>query len=239
MYGGPPQSQRSGVVEPDESPPVWPVFGDLMAGLFGLFVLFFMWAITFQTDLANTLEAREAALVAQQKALAQKQADLDAERAARKKEKARLEALERALAGPLSEGLITLTEGRIGIRGSVLFSSNSAALTAEGTTLIGQLAGPLEAFLKGREEMVMISGYTDDKPIARGNARFADNWALSSERALTVTRALTESGLPGDRLIAAGFGPNHPVATNETPEGRALNRRVEIQPVPRATAGGR
>lgn len=232
MYGAPDHE------EDEHGSPVWTVFGDLMAGLFGLFVLFFMWAITFQTDLAHTLEAKEADLQAQQAVLVQKEQALEAERAARKKDRARLDALERALAGPLSKGLITLTEGRIGIRGSVLFSSNSAGLTREGRQLLAELAGPLQAFLQGRDEMVMISGYTDDKPIARGNALFEDNWALSTERALTVTRTLTQGGLPGERLIAAGFGPNHPVATNDTPEGRALNRRVEIQPVPRATAGG-
>src|SRR5436190_828940 len=56
---------------------------------------------------------------------------------------------------------------------------------------------------------------------------------LSAQRALTVTRALIEAGLPGDSLIAAGFGEHHPVAPNASDEQRAQNRRVEIAPVPR------
>ena len=77
--------------------PVWPAFGDLMACLFGLFVLFFVWMIAFQVDLTR---------------------DLDRERAQHAAEAARREALERALAGPLADGRITLVDGRIGIRGS-------------------------------------------------------------------------------------------------------------------------
>ena len=79
----------------------------------------------------------------------------------------------------------------------------------------------------------MVSGFTDDLPIQKGNNRFDDNWQLSAERALTVTRALIEEGMPTSLVFAAAFGAQHPVAPNLDSQGRAMNRRVEMAPVPR------
>ena len=192
--------------------PVWPAFGDLMACLFGLFVLFFVWSIAFQVDLTH---------------------DLEVERAHRAAEAARLEALERALAGPLADGRITLVDGRIGIRGSVLFGLNSADLASEGSALLGGLGAPLKAYLESHDELIMVSGFTDDRPITNSPQGYRDNWELSAQRALTVTRALVAAGVPQDAVFAAGFGPSHPVAPNDTADNRARNRRVEISPIPR------
>jgi flagellar motor protein MotB len=192
-----------------EVPPVWPAFADIMACVFGLFVLFFVWAIAFQVDLTE---------------------DLAAERAQRETETARLAALERALAGPLADGRITLVDGKIGIRGSVLFALNSAELGPEGKQLIDAIAGPLRTYLESHDELVMVSGFTDSTAIARG---YRDNWELSSQRALTVMRRLVDEGVPASSVFAAGFGDSQPVAPNDTPENRAKNRRVEIAPIPR------
>ena len=71
-------------------------------------------------------------------------------------------------------------------------------------------------------------------PVLPGNRRFADNLELSAQRALTVTRALAEEGLPPQAVFAAAFGPEQPVASNADEAGRARNRRVELAPVPRA-----
>ena len=80
----------------------------------------------------------------------------------------------------------------------------------------------------------MISGFTDDLPIQTGNLQFADNWELSAQRALTVTRALVYQGMPSELVFAAAFGAQQPVASNADSTGRSKNRRVEIAPVPRA-----
>ena len=199
----------------DEAPPIWPAFGDLMACLFGLFVLFFVWTVAIETSLA---------------------ADLKAERASRAAESARLAALESALAGPLASGRITLVDGRIGIRGSVLFDLTSAELRDEGRAVLHDIAEPLRTYLAERGELLMVSGFTDDRPI-RGPSVFKDNWELSVQRALTVTRALEASGMPHDWLFAAGFGDSHPITSNTTADDRAQNRRVEIAPVPRLRGG--
>ena len=89
-------------------------------------------------------------------------------------------------------------------------------------------------YLGERDEMLMVSGFTDDKPVQGGSQRFADNLELSAQRALTVTRALIEEGMPASRVFGAAFGAEQPVASNADEKGRALNRRVEMAPVPKA-----
>src|SRR5690606_27613348 len=199
--------------EHEPETPIWPAFGDLMACLFGIFVLFFVWLVSIQVTLTEDLE----------------EAHREHEAAA-----SRVEALEKALALPLAAGLITLTDGNIGISGGVLFDSASAELSVEGERLLVNIASPLLSYLEARGESVMVSGFTDDVPLT-GFGAFKDNWELSSQRALTVTRALIRAGLPADWVFSAAFGPNHPVAPNDSAESRAKNRRVEIRPVPRPT----
>ncbi|OUS04899.1 hypothetical protein A9Q81_05295 [Gammaproteobacteria bacterium 42_54_T18] len=193
-------------------PPIWAIFGDLMSGLVGVFVLILVWSLGFQLELAQNLEQE-----------VQK----------RQAEEQRRMALEEALADPLSTGRVTLRDGRIGISGSVLFSLNSDELQPEGKQLLKTLVPPLQIYLGERDELLMISGFTDDLPIQKGNNRYDDNWALSAERALTVTRALIEEGMPPSLVFAAAFGAQHPVVSNQDAAGRSQNRRVEMAPVPR------
>jgi flagellar motor protein MotB len=81
----------------------------------------------------------------------------------------------------------------------------------------------------------MVSGFTDDLPIQQGNVNFKDNWELSAQRALTVTRTLIEEGMPANMVFAAAFGSQQPVASNADTLGRAKNRRVEMAPVPKSS----
>lgn len=197
----------------DQNAPVWAVFGDLMSGLLGAFVLILVGVLGVQLELVTSLEAE-----------VQK----------RQQEEQRRQALEQALAVPLASGRVTLNNGRIGISGSVLFALNSDQLQPEGRQLLKSLAAPLGAYLGAREELLMVSGFTDDRQVRDdGRARFADNWELSAQRALTVTRALIEDGVPPATVFAAAFGAEQPVASNADAAGRALNRRVEMAPTPR------
>lgn len=196
--------------------PVWPIFGDLMAGLVGVFVLLLVWTLGIQVELSQSLED---------------------EIRKREVEEQRRMALEEALADPLATGRVTLHEGRIGISGSVLFSLNSDQLQPEGRELLQTLVAPLQVYLGERDELLMVSGFTDDLPIQKGNNRFEDNWELSAERALTVTRALIEGGMPPTMVFAAAFGAQSPVVPNEDSNSRAQNRRVEMAPVPKGTKG--
>ena len=200
---------------PDDVAPVWAVFGDLMAGLLGAFVLVLAGVLVVQMDLV---------------------ANLQAEIEKRRIEEQRRMALEKALAVPLASGRITVADGRIGISGSVLFPVNSDQLRPEGRQLLRSLVHPLRVYLGERNEMLMVSGFTDDKPIGDGNRKFTDNLELSAQRALTVTRVLVEEGMPSAQVFAAAFGAEQPVASNADEKGRALNRRVEMAPVPRTEA---
>jgi flagellar motor protein MotB len=131
---------------------------------------------------------------------------------------------------------VTLVNGRIGISGSVLFALNSDRLQPQGRDVLKSVAGPLSAYLQSHEEILMVSGFTDDRQLREGNRRFADNWELSAERALTVTRALIDEGVPSSSVFAAAFGSEQPVSSNADDGGRARNRRVELAPMPRPSS---
>lgn len=195
--------------------PVWAVFGDLMSGVVGAFVLILISVLAMQMDLVASLQA---------------------EVAKRHQEESRRMALEKALAVPLQSGRVTLNDGRIGISGSVLFDRNSDSLRAEGQELLKSLVPPLKVYLAERDELLMVSGFTDDRVIQKGNLHFADNLELSAQRALNVTRALIAEGMPRAQVFSAAFGAEQPVASNADEAGRALNRRVEMAPVPRNKA---
>ena len=197
----------------EQTAPVWAVFGDLMSGLLGAFVLLLIGVLVVQVQMA---------------------AHLQDEVKKRQMEEQRRMTLERALAVPLASGRITLTNGRIGISGRVLFSLNSDQLQPEGRQLLSSLVTPLKAYLSARDELLMVSGFTDDRSIREGNRQFADNWELSAQRALTVTRALIDDGMPSSMVFAAAFGAEQPMVPNLDDRARAQNRRVEMAPVPRA-----
>jgi flagellar motor protein MotB len=199
----------------DTGSTVWAVFGDLMAGLLGAFVLILVAVLGVQLELVSNLASEV------QKRQAEEQRRLS---------------LESALAGPLAAGRVTLEQGRIGISGSLLFELGSARLQPEGRQLLKSLAPPLAAYLATRSELLMVSGFTDDRSVRDGSAPYADNLELSAQRAMTVTRALIDEGLPAASVFAAAFGPQQPVASNADAAGRARNRRVEMSPVPRTSA---
>ncbi len=197
----------------EHSAPVWAVFGDLMSGLLGAFVLLLVAVVGVQMELSSSLQE---------------------EVKKRHAEEQRRLTLEKALAVPLASGRITLNNGRIGISGQVLFAQNSDKLQPDGRQLLNSLVVPLRAYLASRDEMLMVSGFTDDKPIRNGP--FADNWELSAQRALTVTRTLVEQGMPSSMVFAAAFGSEQPVKPNTDDTARAQNRRVEMAPVPKSSS---
>ncbi len=193
---------------------IWISFADLMTGLLGAFVLLLVGVMAAQLDMASQLE------VEVQKRQIEEQKRLS---------------LENALAIPLASGRITLNNGRIGISGKLLFKLNSDQLEPEGRQLLKSLVLPLRSYLQTRDELLMVSGFTDDKVITSRNREFADNWELSAQRALTVTRTLIEEGMPASLLFAAAFGQEQALVPNTSEQARAQNRRVEMAPVPKAS----
>ncbi|MBX3247085.1 MAG: OmpA family protein [Myxococcales bacterium] len=110
----------------------------------------------------------------------------------------------------------------------ILFDSGQAALKQDGQTTLTEVAQVLTEI--GDREF-QIAGHTDNIPLGR-RSRFADNWELSAARAVTVARFMTTQGVPANRISAAGYADTQPVSSNESAEGRAQNRRIEIVMLP-------
>lgn len=187
-----------------------------------------------QTELARL--GADKALLEQTAATAQDQAAAAQARAAEAEAKAKtLEAksaqyaqLTQSLQGQIKAGQVELSELRgrmtVKLKDKILFASGSANLGREGRVALDAVA---EAFKSLEDKNVLVAGYTDDVPVARGGA-FKDNWALSTARAASVVRYLQEKGVPPQMLGAAGFSEYRPVAPNDSAENRSLNRRIEI-----------
>jgi len=122
---------------------------------------------------------------------------------------------------------VYIKDGKIyvSLEEKLLFKSGSDVVNPNGKTALGKLASVLNSSAKTIN--VEVEGYTDNKPIH--TAKFQDNWALSVGRATAVAHVLMdEYSLDPNRVTASGQGQYHPVQTNDTPEGRAANRRTEI-----------
>lgn len=108
------------------------------------------------------------------------------------------------------------------ISNELLFPSGQATLSASGLDVIKRLA----AILNKNEYQVSVEGHSDPVPIQ--TRQFASNWELSSSRATSVLRELVRDGVAGSRLRAVGYAETRPIESNDTPAGRAANRRVEL-----------
>ena len=104
------------------------------------------------------------------------------------------------------------------------FESGSADIKPEFVPRLIQIANILAEV----DNYVRIEGHTDDVPVAQGG-RYASNWEVSTARATSLVQLfIRESDLPPEKMSAIGYGEYRPIASNDTPEGRAMNRRVEI-----------
>ena len=126
-----------------------------------------------------------------------------------------------------------LREGlRMSLPAEVLFTSGSADLTEEGTRVLADLAKDLRGDAYASYQ-ILVEGHTDGVAIRGSLAeRFATNWELAGARAARVVRALEESGVDGAKLSAVSRADKQPVASDDVPEGRAANRRIEIRLIP-------
>jgi chemotaxis protein MotB len=123
---------------------------------------------------------------------------------------------------------------------AVLFESGSAEISAEGRAAL--LADVAQDILRAGHGRIWIRGHTDSQPVAKPATlkKFPHgNMQLSTARAMEVWAVLTaDGGVPEAEVVVAGFGPYAPLATNDSDENRALNRRVEILVTPQASASG-
>ena len=123
---------------------------------------------------------------------------------------------------------VTIREGRmvVELATDILFASGSASLSKDGKAAIAEVTGLLTS-IEGRK--FQVEGHTDNIPM---KGAYKSNWELASARALTVLHAMVDAGMPSDRISAASFGDSRPTKSNDTPEDRAANRRIEIVVVP-------
>lgn len=124
---------------------------------------------------------------------------------------------------------VKIVDGRMVLElpSDVLFASGKAELSDEGKVSIQSVAAVLVT-IGGRQ--FQVEGHTDNVPIK--TRHFPSNWELASARALNVVKAMVEVGMPGEYLSAASFAEFKPVKSNDTEQGRAANRRIEIVIVP-------
>jgi chemotaxis protein MotB len=112
----------------------------------------------------------------------------------------------------------------------VLFDSGKARIRPEAYSILDKVASVLSEELPGRE--IGIEGHTDNEPIKYSG--WKSNWELSTARATSALHYLVDKrGLSPDDVSAIGYGEYRPIASNDTPEGRQLNRRVEIVILPK------
>ncbi len=139
--------------------------------------------------------------------------------------------LRDAFISPQDHFEFTIRNGQLVLHmpNEILFKEGSAKLEPSGIEVVKKLAGVLST-IPDRE--FLVAGYTDNVPVAPDTSEYSSNWQLSTQRALAVVMRLINEGVPPDQLGVAGFGMYLPEASNDTPEGRAENRRTEIIVMP-------
>ncbi len=190
-------------------------------------------------ELLAQLEAKEKALAEESARLDELKKQLDA-RSNRVDELERLitakDASMKRLKDALSKALLDF-EGKgltveqrngnvyVSMENKLLFESGSWEVGAEGTRAVKQLGNVLA---QNPDIAVLIEGHTDNVPY-RGSGQINDNWDLSTKRATAIVQILRDNqSIKRENLTAAGRGEYAPVVTNDTPEGRAKNRRIEV-----------
>ena len=134
--------------------------------------------------------------------------------------------IKEVLAPLVKEGKVSVAEGLRGItveiNASVLFPVGEARLQPAAAKALRAVAEVTAA----ADFPIVVEGHTDPTPIA--TPQFPSNWELSGARASSVVRLFADAGVAPQRLTATGYGEQRPVSSNDTPEGRARNRRVTI-----------
>ncbi|WP_242133810.1 OmpA/MotB family protein [Aestuariivivens marinum] len=190
-------------------------------------------------ELLAQLEAKEQALAAENARLeklkreledrSNRVAELESVIAAKDEAMSALkDAISRALTDFEGKGLtVEQRDGKVyvSMENKLLFESGSWAVGTEGRRAVMQLGTVLA---DNPDIAVLIEGHTDNVPY-QGSGALKGNWDLSTKRATAIVDILSENGnINAENLTAAGRGEHSPIATNDTPEGRAKNRRIEV-----------
>ncbi|GAB4175462.1 MAG: flagellar motor protein MotB [Calditrichia bacterium] len=225
-----------------EEAPAWiTTFSDLMSLLLTFFVLMFSMASLNEQKFKQVLESVQSALGVQQipeagtrEGLEMLNKEGEAKENAidelgglvtKEMEEIRSEIEEFILKNKLGGKVISEIDGRgpvITISDVVIFPVGDAGVTRSGLAVLDKIIDILKQF----PYRVRVEGHTDNIPIH--TAKYPSNWELSTARAATIVRYFISKGIDPSRLSAEGYAHYRPIASNDTPEGRAKNRRVEI-----------
>jgi chemotaxis protein MotB len=197
-------------------------------------------ALSAATQKAQQLEGQLGDISKNMSATKDELEKLRAQKAEADKRMAAIEDIQKQFAKMIDTGQLRVTarhgELVLSLPSEVLFPSGSAELSKTGEYAVVEVAAVLKKFPDRR---FLVVGHTDNQDFAKAKAGAAmptcvptDNWQLSTERALTVTRVLITAGMDPKNVIPAGAGDHDPVASNATADGRAKNRRIEIALLP-------
>ena len=140
------------------------------------------------------------------------------------------ESLVTALSSEIETQNVEIEQMRSGVTvnlpGEVLFTTGSAELCDSGKQVLLKVGDKLQDV----PYQTVVSGFTDNVTIGgKLSERYPTNWELAGARASRVVRFLEKAGVSSNRLLAISFGENHPADSNDTEDGRAMNRRIEIR----------
>ncbi len=207
---------------------LWAVtYGDLMSYLMIFFLILFSFGISRPSSESSKDRRLQETLVGIQKIFGGKGSSAAFERAVkREKEESMVaqlkESMERQDLSQYAKIETWDKKIRLVLAEGVLFDSGKADLKPGALHILTTVTEQLRTV----PNPIVIEGHTDDVPVRGG--RYSSNWELSMARAYSVMRFLETHGVPSQRLSGSGYGEHRPVADNKTPEGRAKNRRIEV-----------
>lgn len=175
----------------------------------------------------SSLESQNTAIQQQVSALEQQKAALLATSQSRQQQ---YDELVKNLSQEVEKGQLQVRQYQnmlsVDLAEKIFFDSGRATLKSGGKEVLKKVGDALKGY---EDKIIRVVGHTDNVPIAKAlQSVFPTNWELSVARATTVVRFLEEAGVPPERMVASGRSKYDPVDTNDTPEGRQNNRRIEI-----------
>lgn len=182
----------------------------------------------------HTLKERFAELEQRRMSTEQRVGSLQEENAAlvaaSQQQQQQYQALVQGLSSEVRKGQLEIRQYKnmltVDLAEQIFFDSGRATLKPGGKTILKKVGEALKGY---EDKIIRVVGHTDNVPMAKSlQGTFPTNWELSVARATDVVRYLQEVGVPPERLVASGRAEYDPVASNDTPEGRQKNRRIEI-----------
>ncbi len=175
----------------------------------------------------TTLETDKAAAQQQVTTLEQQKASL---MASSQQQQQQYEQLVQGLSKEVEKGQLQVRQYKnmlaVDLAEQIFFDSGKATLKKGGKEVLKKVGDALKGY---ENKIIRVVGHTDNVPVAKSlQATFPTNWELSVARATNVVRYLQEVGVPPERMVPSGRAEYDPVASNDTPEGRQKNRRIEI-----------